>query len=595
MTDLHQFVRIEFNRFKAFKIFSLELRHFNILVGPNNAGKSTILAAFRILAAAMRKAAAKKAVVVQGPQGTAFGYNIDLSQISIAEENLFFNYDSAESAQVKFTLSNHNTLTLYFPEQGLCLLLPDAGGKHVSTPSTFKSYFNCQIGFVPILGPVEHHEPLYEKEAARLALFNYRAARNFRNIWYHFPERFDEFRSAILETWPGMDIERPEIDISHGKARLYMYCPEERIPRELFWSRFGFQVWCQMLTHLIQSKEASLFLIDEPDIYLHSELQRHLLMLLRNLGPDILLATHSTEIITEAETDEILLVNKTRRSARRIKSPTEIEEVFSSLGSNMNPILTQLAKTRRALFVEGKDFQVIGKFARKLGAITLGNRTDFAVIPVEGFNPERVRNLKAGIEVTLGVKIVSSVILDRDYRCDDECAALGLECKEYCDYVIIHKCKEVENFLLVPNAIDRAAAQRIADRARRLGEPSAYEGSALDMLEKFASEKKSYVASQLITYRRHFERARKAGLHDATLVEMALTSFEKQWAEPSTRLAMISGKDAISSVNKQLQEKYGINITESSIIDAMRPAEISPEMKELIHVLGEFAAKRPGM
>ena len=33
----------------------------------------------------------------------------------------------------------------------------------------------------------------FEKEAARLALFNYRAARNFRNIWYHFPEKFDDF------------------------------------------------------------------------------------------------------------------------------------------------------------------------------------------------------------------------------------------------------------------------------------------------------------------------------------------------------------------------------------------------------------------
>jgi predicted ATPase len=51
-----RFVRVEFIRFKAFKRFNLSLRHFNILVGPNNAGKSTVLAAFRILAAGMRRA-----------------------------------------------------------------------------------------------------------------------------------------------------------------------------------------------------------------------------------------------------------------------------------------------------------------------------------------------------------------------------------------------------------------------------------------------------------------------------------------------------------------------------------------------------------
>lgn len=197
---------------------------------------------------------------------------------------------------------------------------------------------------MPILGPVEHNETLFEKEAARLALFNYRAARNFRNIWYHYPEKFSAFRTALTQTWPGMDIEPPKVDITHQKPRLHMFCPEERIPREIFWAGFGFQVWCQMLTHLIQSSDMALFLIDEPDIYLHSDLQRQLLGLLRNMGPDILIATHSTEIITEAETDNIVLINKRRKTARRIKHPSQLEEVFTILGSNLNPILAQLAK-----------------------------------------------------------------------------------------------------------------------------------------------------------------------------------------------------------------------------------------------------------
>ena len=48
MADRHHFTRVDFERFKAFKKFSLKLRQFNVLVGPNNAGKSTVLAAFRI-------------------------------------------------------------------------------------------------------------------------------------------------------------------------------------------------------------------------------------------------------------------------------------------------------------------------------------------------------------------------------------------------------------------------------------------------------------------------------------------------------------------------------------------------------------------
>ncbi|MCA9414278.1 MAG: AAA family ATPase, partial [Candidatus Omnitrophica bacterium] len=106
----HHFVRVDFHRFKAFERFVLHLRHFNILVGPNNAGKSTILTSFRILAAALRKARSRKAEVVAGPFGQVLGYIIDIKGVSVAEENLFYNYDDSEPASVTFRLSNGNTL-----------------------------------------------------------------------------------------------------------------------------------------------------------------------------------------------------------------------------------------------------------------------------------------------------------------------------------------------------------------------------------------------------------------------------------------------------------------------------------------------------
>ncbi|MCJ2074156.1 ATP-binding protein [Methylobacterium sp. E-016] len=235
---------VEFINFKAYKRFRIDLNHFNILVGPNNAGKSTILAAFRILSAGLRRASARKATPVIGPNGLTMGYDVDLSLISIAEENIFYNYDSSTPASVCFRLSDAKILTLYFPEQGKCVLIAESSGKAVVAPATFKLKFDCPIGFVPILGPVDHHEPLYEKETARTALFNYRAARNFRNIWHHYPENFSSFKELLRQTWPGMDIQAPEQVIRDGKSRLYMFCPEDRIPRELFWSGFGFQVWC---------------------------------------------------------------------------------------------------------------------------------------------------------------------------------------------------------------------------------------------------------------------------------------------------------------------------------------------------------------
>lgn len=447
--QLAQFNSVRFHHFKAFKDFEFKIKHFNILVGPNNAGKSTILTAFRILASAMRVANSRKATSIKGPNGRVAGYPLDLTTSSVAEENIFFDYDDREAAWVKFSLSNGNSLTLYFPEIGHSYLIPEGQGI-IDSPKTFKKEFGCAIGFVPILGPVEHREPLYQKDAAIKALYNYQAARNFRNIWYHFPDRFSEFRSVLQRTWPGMDVEPPTIDTSHTKPLLHMFCPEGRMPREIFWAGFGFQVWCQMLTHLIQSNEKSLFLIDEPDIYLHSDLQRQLLSLLRNLGPDIIIATHSTEIIADAEPDDIVVVNKKNPATKRIKHPAQLAGVFAALGSNLNPILTQLAKTRRVVFVEGTDFQIFSRFASKCDMNRIASRSEFAVVTAEGFNPERVRNLREGMAITLGSRIRTAVIFDRDFRSNTEVEKIEADCASFCDLVHIHRCKEVEIFCWSP-------------------------------------------------------------------------------------------------------------------------------------------------
>jgi hypothetical protein len=539
----------------------------------------------------LRKASTRKPEVVLGPSGRALGYSVDLSTISVAEENIFYNYDDSEAAQVIFTLANSNQLILYFPEQGACnLLTKTSSGRIIESPAQFLSQFDCPIGFVPILGPVEHNEPLFEKEAARRALFSYQAARNFRNIWYHYPEKFEEFRDTLRRTWPGMDIEKPTVHVTPQKPRLHMFCPESRIPREIFWSGFGFQVWCQMLTHLIQSHDKALFLIDEPDIYLHSDLQRQLLSLLRNLGPDIVIATHSTEIVTEAEPDDLVLVNKRLSSARRIKNPSQLTDVFAALGSNLNPILTQLAKTRRAVFVEGTDFQILGRFASKLGHSNISNRSEFAVIGANGFNPERVRNLKDGMEITLGGKIRAASILDRDFRSVDECTHITKACEEYCDLATIHSCKEIENFLLVPNAIDRAAALKVAERNRRSGENQTYSDRIIDVLDMFSDAKKNFVAAQHLAKARQFNRASAPKIDDATVTEFALKEFEAGWQNASCRLAMLPGKEAISAINIHLQNKYKISVTPATIIDAMQAEEIPKEMKELLQRLKGFLA-----
>lgn len=591
MPDFLRYTQIVFKRFKAFKSFTLRLGPMNIMVGPNNAGKSTILAAFRILEAGLRKARTRKATLVEGPAGSRYGYSVDFTALSIAEENIFFNYEESEPASVVFSLTQGKRLTLHFPENRVCHLFADDPKRQIRTPSAFKTAFNCPIGFVPILGPVEHEETLYKEEAARLALFNYRAARNFRNIWHHFPEDFDLFRQLLRDTWPGMDIQKPDPPPILGPPTLHMFCTEERITREIAWIGFGFQVWCQMLTHIVKSRHSSLFLIDEPDIYLHSDLQRRLLNVLRKLGPDILVATHSTELVSEADANEIVLIDKSVNRATRIKKPTQLPEVFSSLGSHLNPVLTRLAKSRRAVFVEGKEFPIISKFARRLRSKYPADLDDFAVLPLEGFNPDRVPLLKAGIRHALGDDVRTGIVLDRDFRSDEECDAIQAKCETFCDFMFILTCKEIESLLLVPDAIDRAARQLLAENARRTGQSTKYVAQCSTVLDAFIDGKKHHVESRFIASYQRFVHGAAPRKADATTTERALEAFESEWAKGARRRReLVPAKAALSAINQHLQDNYSVNVSATSIISAMHVDEIPSEMRRLLNKLAEFVA-----
>lgn len=584
---------INFKNYKSFKHFSISLDHFNILVGPNNAGKSTIIGSLKILAEGIRKARSKRPIMIRDPKGiTVNGYQIDLADVPVATENVFCDYNDKEPAIIRFRLSNGSFLQVFFPEPGVCYMNCESERRFIRSTTDFKEEFDFEIGYVPILGPVEHKEPLYQKEAARRALLSHRASRNFRNIWYHFNEGFEEFKQSIRLSWPGMDINCPEIDRSGDQPTLYMYCPEERMDREIFWAGFGFQVWCQMLTYILKNKQANLFIVDEPDIYLHSDLQRQLLALLRSLGPSIMIATHSTEIISEAELNDIIVINKTSASGRRIKDPSELQKVFHTLGSNLNPTLTQIAKCRRVLFVEGKDFSIFSKFARKLKLESVATRADFAVVPLEGFNPVKLRAFKAGIENTIGANVLSAVIFDRDYRSEKEVENEIKELEKGNHFAHIHSVKELENFLLIPNAISLAIQERIDEHNARAGASIIFRENPVELIKSLTDDFKINTLAQWQSHRLKIDKQLNSKVDDATHMKMAIKEFEELWQLLENRLKLIPGKEFISALNQYLQDKYSISISYTSIIDNTSNASFPAEVKSLLNKIDTFRRKK---
>ena len=133
--------RIEFSNFKALSRYTLTIGEINILVGANNSGKSTIIGALRTLDAAVRLAATRPPSRVYVGDTSYLGYRIPEDSVPISLENVQTDYNG-EEARINFVLSNGNSLSLVFPEEGGCVLLPTADGEVTNRASAFKRQFD---------------------------------------------------------------------------------------------------------------------------------------------------------------------------------------------------------------------------------------------------------------------------------------------------------------------------------------------------------------------------------------------------------------------------------------------------------------------
>lgn len=560
------------------------------MVGPNNCGKSTIIGAFRILVAGLRHARSKSPTMVRDAEGKAvYGYSIPLEGLPVSTANIHTDYVE-EVSTVSFRLTGGGVLTLLFPADGGCVLIPEAGnGAIIKSIGDFRRGFSLTLTVVPVLGPIEPEEMVYTEEAVQRGVSTHRASRHFRNYWHHFGDGFDEFSELIKKTWPGMEVERPEF--APGSRQLLMMCKENRIARELHWSGFGFQIWCQLLTHLFRAKVSSMVVIDEPEVYLHPDVQRQLLGILRDLGPDVVLATHSTEIMGEADVSEILLIDKKKRSGERLKDVEGLQGALNAVGSIQNVTLAHLAKTKRLLFVEGlNDYKIIRRFAKKTGfaPISLGNE----ITPVEsgGFtNWERIRGMTWGFESLLKSPLVVAAIFDSDYWCEEEVRAIEESLSVHLFFGWIHRRKEIENYLLVPIVLQRAVDNAIADRVRRGGLAKTSKVSVSEILEAVTSQMRAKLLGQYLAKRQKYMREHGSKSDDSTINQKTIELFDAKWSSLPSRMEIVPGKIVLAEVRSILQDKLGVTVSDAKIIDEFKEEEIP---KDLLALLGKIDGYR---
>jgi hypothetical protein len=128
--------------------------------------------------------------------------------------------------------------------------------------------------------------------------------------------------------------------------------------------------------------------------------------------------------------------------------------------------------------------------------------------------------------------------------------------------------KEIENYLLVPTAIARAAA-----RSGRKALPSAQQ--IREQLDKTAERYRSEVVVNMAT---EIQKT-NSKLSVKSAMQTAETTVSKLWGTFEGKMARISGSSALGELNRWLAN-YKISITPAGIASELTVDEIHEDLKE---------------
>lgn len=570
--------------FKAFERFRVTFKGDAFLVGPNNAGKSTVIAALRSVASMVRIASRERATQsfeVDGFQQAGYWFNGQ--QIGLVDENLRHEFHQVET-RVKAKFESGATLEAVWPideDDGFFFIL-DKQGVNLMQLGAIRQALPS-VGVIPVLTPLDHLEELLSEKHVRSSLDGRLASRHFRNQLYLLEQepsatenrnRLEDFK-RFAQPWIA-ELELMDLDLRRGDGRtsfdLNYQEASSRIPKEMFWAGDGMQIWLQLLLHLFRQRDKEVVVLDEPDVFLHSDLQRRLVNLLETVPAQTITATHSAEVIGEAADESIIWVSRERRSAIRAPRKEVLLELSMTLGTQFNLRLAKALKTRVVVFVEGKDAKVIRNLARTLGHERIVRERGITIVPMGGFeNWAQVTPFKWLIDEFLEESVVVYVILDRDFRCDESVEAIRKKLRRIGAKPHVWRRNELENYLLSPACL-----------ARISGTDQAWISSALD---EAAAELEDEVYAEIFSAeaRRH----KGAGMSPKTVSQEAKHRADEAWKSPARRLEIGGGKELLRLLNQRLQGAKKHGLTDRGIAAKLRTDEIPREIKTLLASIEE--------
>lgn len=464
--DNHMLSSLRLRNFRGFRDHSVPLRDTTVVVGRNNAGKSTLVEALRLLSLVTTRF---RALGYHEPNWgdiprREVGVRPSLKGLELNFSTLFHRYGSPP-AIVEASFSNKTAIRIYIGgNEQIHAVIVDPDGRPVRSKAAAMRLDLPAVEILPQVAPLEAEESVLNEDYVRRAASSSLAPKHFRNQLKVFKDNFTDFCRVVEDTWPGLRIQELQCQRNLPGEPLTLMVRDEDFVAEVAAMGHGLQMWLQTMWFLARVPRSACVILDEPDVYMHPDLQRRLIRYLRGAHQQVIIATHSIEIMAEADPEDVLVVDRRRALSRFATGAPALQRLVDHVGSVHNVQLARLWNARKCLLVEGNDVKLLGIVHRLLFA----DRDALEALPHMPVGGWGGWAYAVGSSMLLqnagGEAIAIYCVLDSDYHSSRAITERLEHAKRVGVHLHIWSLKELENYFLVPSTISRTIDRRVSGR-----------------------------------------------------------------------------------------------------------------------------------
>lgn len=467
--------KVILKNFKKIESEIFELTDFDLLVGSNNSGKSTLLQALAIWQYCIdqfkraKKGGSSRGIQIVLPDFTALPLpefillwtnKIERRNIKkegggtkpeyiLIEIQVFWN-DFENNTKTEKELS----VQLRYQSPQSIYAIPVGGWDHFKEILTFESF--PQIVYVPPFSGLEPVEKWQDDGNVRQNVGKGQPGSVLRNLLYRVIDQKNELGEQVqisdnenwqgirtkVKEWFGIELNTPEYEMGQGTRINLSYSIGKR-EFDIISGGSGFHQILTLLAFLYGYNKVTTILFDEPDAHLHVNLQKQILNYFKQKSKiQFLIATHSEEFIRGVEVNSI--ISMLSDQPKRISATETIVRAMSEV-DNIEVVKTKLSPF--ILYVEGEDDErLLTAWASKTGHQEILRK--YHIYKMGGTSKDEMRRLSdkhfnALSQINPEVRRV--VLFDRD---DENSFHPGEDNRVLKEW----KRRNIENYLLVPEA-----------------------------------------------------------------------------------------------------------------------------------------------